>query len=327
MIKSNSENQDIIFKLINTDYLIEEKTGLSFHSYKIKNDKDYNETHDYIIIKSLITNKPFSEDKIAAFLWQTQISIIRSIIDREKIALMDIDRITHQIFTAGWDRFVKKIRDDKDTHIKNNYLFKKAKLTTYMFNFWKYMYFEVCREDWLPSSLYGDKYTQISFKTGDIVLYNNAKGYGFEQQGEIILGEAVVDDGYNPPRKMRKKHKISENSRIIDGKITVRFTKSVHRKSVNSDEELCNIRKEIINDGLSHIYNDKDVDFKINIVHKLLEKISDQCKKILEYRHMAQLSHKEIAFKLGFNNVEVSRVRVHQCNKSFRKLYEQTINR
>ena len=62
-------------------------------------------------------------------------------------------------------------------------------------------------------------------------------------------------------------------------------------------------------------------------VRSALEKIGEQCKKLLLLFYWEECSMEEIAHKMGFANAETVKSKKYQCKKSLEKILKQTMDR
>lgn len=62
-------------------------------------------------------------------------------------------------------------------------------------------------------------------------------------------------------------------------------------------------------------------------VRSALEKIGEQCKKLLLLFYWEECSMEEIAHKMGFANAETVKSKKYQCKKSLEKVLKQTMDR
>jgi RNA polymerase sigma factor (sigma-70 family) len=96
---------------------------------------------------------------------------------------------------------------------------------------------------------------------------------------------------------------------------------------------LARLRKEIPtevdpeehSDGELSILDDLIETEQAKLVRDALEKIGEQCKKLLMLFYWEELSMKEIATQMGFANAETAKAKKYQCKKALEKVLKEVM--
>ena len=67
-------------------------------------------------------------------------------------------------------------------------------------------------------------------------------------------------------------------------------------------------------------YQEQEKEEKVKIIHEIMEKLDETCRKVLSYYYFDGLSMKDIAEKVGFANTDTAKTKKYKCKKKLDEL-------
>ena len=90
-------------------------------------------------------------------------------------------------------------------------------------------------------------------------------------------------------------------------------------------EPLSELDPEEHSDGALSVLDDLIECEEAELVRQALDKIGDQCQKLLKLFYWEELSMEEIAINMGFANAETAKAKKYQCKKALEKVLREVM--
>ena len=130
---------------------------------------------------------------------------------------------------------------------------------------------------------------------------------GTEQEAKDVYQEAVVVFW----------QKATSGNLVLTSKMSTYIYSiclNLWRKELDRKSRLSNEEK----DGIE--YQEQDKAERARIIHEIIDKLDDTCKKVLTYYYFDGMSMKEIAEKVGFANTDTTKTKKYKCKKKLDEL-------
>jgi len=162
------------------------------------------------------------------------------------------------------------------------------------------LFARICQGDEQALEVIYQKYYRMMVR---LVTSNN----GTEQEAKDVYQEAVVVFW----------QKATSGNLVLTSKMSTYIYSiclNLWRKELDRKSRLSNEPKDAIE------YQEQDKVERARIIHEIIDKLDDTCKKVLTYYYFDGMSMKEIAEKVGFANTDTTKTKKYKCKKKLDEL-------